>query len=52
MFSQFRAEHYDLDDPIEEDVDLALEERLLREYKPRKRHSYPCEYKLAAIEYF
>ena len=51
MFSQFRAQHDDPDDPTE-DMDLDIEERLLGEYRPQKRHSYPREYKLAAVEYF
>jgi hypothetical protein len=52
MFAQFRRDHDDPDDPAEQDNDSTVPDRLLKDYKPRKRHSYPWEYKLAAIEYF
>jgi hypothetical protein len=52
MFSEFQATQDDPDDPAEEDDDLTIPNRLLNDYIPQKRHSYPREYKLAAIEYF
>lgn len=52
MFAQFRRDHNDPDDPAKQDNDSTIPDQLLEDYKPRKRHSYPQEYKLAAIEYF
>jgi hypothetical protein len=52
MFAEYRCAHGDEEEEDEEENLDDLNNSDIEDYKPRRRHSYPREYKLAAVEYF